>query len=92
MTVHLDNMDRVPFHMSTKQNRKFLQADTENEHNEKEQNKLTGLYTKVRPHVRSVYMTCFHIAYSLCHILGALSYITNVTSKPIEIISSRYSN
>jgi hypothetical protein len=21
------------------------------------------------------YMTCFHIAYSLCHILGALSYI-----------------
>jgi hypothetical protein len=25
--------------------------------------------------IRSVYMTCFHIAYSLCYISGALSYI-----------------
>jgi hypothetical protein len=30
---------------------------------------------KSGPKIRSVYMTCFHIAYSLCHILGALSYI-----------------
>jgi hypothetical protein len=31
--------------------------------------------TKSGPKIDSVYMTCFHIAYSLCHILGALSYI-----------------
>jgi hypothetical protein len=30
---------------------------------------------KSGPKIRSVYMTWFHIAYSLCHILGALSYI-----------------
>jgi hypothetical protein len=31
--------------------------------------------TKSGPNIRSVYMTCFHIACSLCHILGASSYI-----------------
>jgi hypothetical protein len=30
---------------------------------------------KSDPKIRSVYMTCFHIAHSLCRILGALSYI-----------------
>jgi hypothetical protein len=31
----------------------------------------------------SVYMTRFHIAYSLCHILGALSYILTLLDIPL---------
>jgi hypothetical protein len=32
-----------------------------------------------------IYMTCFHIAYSLCHILGALYYVLHVREQCITI-------
>jgi hypothetical protein len=45
-----------------------------------------GWRTKSGPKIRSEYMTCFHIAYSLYHILGALSYIFTLGGGFLELL------